>query len=296
MNEETLLKLQHFFVADMKLKKELYLDAPNNWVGEDSLIEYTDKLYESLLYIFGELKCISNDIFGSKSMTYKKVCNLEKTIKKEFNRCGFDNIKLKEFYKKYLSSMSIEFVNSVKDSCVGYYINRSEEIVESANSVNEILHFIHSYVVNNENILEKIPLINEKDNNYGYELSLRGSNSEYFEGLFNMFPTDLDCGTTDMVIINERKLIMMVRDRGHALTLEITLGNDKARVEYFIPKLCNIDMINALEGINKVNSNSVGATGVFETSLDQLPIKLFEFISKVPMDIDMPQYQNLRAR
>ena len=67
------------------------------------------------------------------------------------------------------------------------------------------------------------------------------------EQLFEEFPNDLDVGWTDMVAVNERKLLMMVRDRGHALTIEITLNLQTARLEYFIPKLCNIDMIKKLK-------------------------------------------------
>jgi len=90
-----------------------------------------------------------------------------------------------------------------------------------------------------------------------------------------------------MVSINEKKLIMMVRDRGHALSIEISLNGNIARIEYFIPKLCNIDMINTLPGINKVNDDSVGATGVVEVNKNELSQILFDFISKVPMDSDM---------
>ena len=90
-----------------------------------------------------------------------------------------------------------------------------------------------------------------------------------------------------MVAINDKKLIIMVRDRGHALTIEVTLNNNIARIEYFIPKLCNIEMINNLPGVNKVNKNSIGATGVIETPINTLPGVLFDFISKVPTDYDM---------
>lgn len=33
----------------------------------------------------------------------------------------------------------------------------------------------------------------------------------------------------------------MVRDRGHALSIEVTLNKDNARIEYFIPKICNVE-------------------------------------------------------
>ena len=117
--------------------------------------------------------------------------------------------------------------------------------------------------------------------------------SAVVEQIFKMFPNDLDCGWTDMVAINDKKLIIMVRDRGHALTIEVTLNNNIARIEYFIPKLCNIEMINRLPGVNKVNKDSVGATGVMEVKISDLPKTLFNFISMVPTDSDMFNYTDL---
>lgn len=46
-------------------------------------------------------------------------------------------------------------------------------------------------------------------------------------------------------------------------------------------------MINVLPVINKVNANSIGAIGVVETDIANLPGTLFSFISKVPTDLDM---------
>ena len=146
---------------------------------------------------------------------------------------------------------------------------------------------MHASIMNNENILQSIPVISEKINSHKYPITLRGNSFEHFNKLLELFPLDLDVSWTDMVCINEKKLIMMVRDRGHALTIEITLNSNTARIEYFIPKLCNIEMINSLPGINKVNEDSIGATGAFETDIDNLAESLFSFISKVPTDEDM---------
>ena len=194
--------------------------------------------------------------------------------------------KLKLFYQKYVSNMDLNYINDVKKTCVGYTFNGTSA-VNKASSINEILHFMHSYIINSDMILQSLPLINSKNNENGSSISLRGVNSNIFENLFMMFPSNLDCGITDMVTINDKKMIMMVRDRGHALSIEITLNNDIARMEYFIPKLCNIDMINRLPGVNKVNENSVGATGVIEVKTSDLPNTLFGFISMVPTDNDI---------
>ena len=147
--------------------------------------------------------------------------------------------------------------------------------------------------INNNKILRSLPLISEKKNDYEYSISLRGNRNPIFEQLFVMFPSSLDCGITDMVIIDDKKLIIMVRDRGHALSMEVSLNNDIARIEYFIPKLCNIEMINRLPGVNKVNKDSVGATGVMEVKISDLPKTLFNFISMVPTDLDMFNYTDL---
>ena len=61
----------------------------------------------------------------------------------------------------------------------------------------------------------------------------------------------MDVGWTDIVSM-EKKMLMMVRDRGHALTIEIDKEEAGAVFKYFIPKLCNRDMIEKLPGINKI--------------------------------------------
>lgn len=294
MNEDGIIKLQHFFAVDTKIKKEMYAICPPNdggYLDNNSLIKYTDSLNESLIYMFSELKCIVIDLFGSRSLFYKKVDFLERNIKTIFYECGIDINKLRSFYKNYISDMNPKFIDSVKSECVGYTDMVVEESINMANSINELLHLLHACILNDERILEKIPLIHSKENNYSYPINLRGANVPIFNQLFLSFPLDMDCGWTEMVIVNERKLLMMIRDRGHALSMEISIINDSCRIEYFIPKLCNIEMINRLPGVNKVSKDSVGATGIMEVKLNDLSASLFEFISKVPMDSDIV-YEN----
>ena len=287
MNEK-IIKLQHFFETDLRIKKGMYNLAPTNikYLDDNSIQKYTDELDELITYMFTEFKCIALDIFEKESNVLDRICYLENVTKNNFYSCGFDIEKLKIFYKNFISNMKIDFINSVKDECVGYSFCGTDSI-ELATSTNEVLHFIHSYIVNNENILQAIPLIKEKNNEYNYPITLRGVNVPKFNQLFEEFPSNLDVGWTDMVAINDKKLLMMVRDRGHALSIEISLNGDIARIEYFIPKICNIEMINRLPGVNKVNTDSVGATGIIEVAVNDLSTALFNFISKVPTDSDM---------
>jgi len=46
-------------------------------------------------------------------------------------------------------------------------------------------------------------------------------------------------------------------------------------------------MVNNLRGVTKVNSNSKYAVGIFQTTEENLPFQLYDFIDKVPMDSDM---------
>ena len=286
--DSIIIKLEHFFQVDFEIKKRIYNLAPTSlkYYDELSIQKYTDTLDDLLRYVFIELKCIALDIFGKDSTVISKIFSLEKNIKNQFYSCGFDINKLKKFYEVYVSNMTTDFINSVKRECVGYTLGGVSSI-EIASSLNEILHFLHSYILNNENILKSTSLINQKQNEFNYPIRLRGNKVEIFEQVFEQFPTNIDVGWTDMVVINEKKLIMMVRDRGHALSIEISLNGNTARIEYFIPKLCNIEMINAIPGINKVKNDSVGATGVIEVNKNEMPQALFNFISKVPMDSDI---------
>ena len=291
MDNEKIIKLQHFFSVDTKIKKEIYDIAPqslNGYIDEASISEYADKLNDSLISILSELKYVALDVFGKESSIFNRVCYLEQDIKTNFYSCGFDIEKLKSFYQKYISNMEPSFIDDVKRSYIGYYFGGGGvSPLKKASTINEILHLMHSRIINSEGLLQSIPLLNEKDNQHNNTISLRGVRNPIFEQLFMMFPTDLDCGITDMVIINEKTLIMMVRDRGHALSIEVTLNKDNARIEYFIPKICNVEMVNKIPGVNKVNDDSIGTTGAIEVEVKDLPAALFNFISMVPTDMDM---------
>ena len=287
MNDD-LIKLQHFFELDNRLKKEIYnMCPPSDYTDKHSLVRYTDDAYDSIKYIFSELKEVSKDFFEGNKFVIKNVNAFEKVAKHGLAESKLDIDKLRRFYKNYVSDMKSDFLDSVKENCVGYKAFASLSPLGEATTINEIIHFFHSYVLNNDKLLQKAPLISEKMNSHGYPIRLRGINVNCFNELYEKFPFDLDVGYTDMVAVSDDKLIMMVRDRGHALSIEITLEKDKAKIEYFIPKLCNIDMINELPGINKVTIDSVGATGIFEVDKDELKNRLFDFISKVPTDADM---------
>lgn len=63
----------------------------------------------------------------------------------------------------------------------------------------------------------------------------------------------------------EDRTLMMIRDRGHALTIDIdSLEKDNVVVNYFVPKICNKEMVKALPGINPSSITKNGAVGTFD--------------------------------
>ncbi len=182
------------------------------------------------------------------------------------------------------------FVEVVKDKCVGYIVSRGdvlESLIDQSSSINELLHAYHSYIMNNEDLLQAIPPLAEKKNQYGYPIVLRGDDSAPARQVFDALPDDLDVGYTDIIAADDH-LMMMVRERGHALTINSSPDPGhpgELPVEYNIPKICNENMIKTLPGLTGYSEN--GARGVFSVPQSEIGPRLVDFIAKVPMDSDM---------
>ena len=81
-------------------------------MDEVSVSKYTDKLNDSLTYIFNELKCVTLDIFGKDSHVFNRVCYLEEVIK--------------EFYSEYEDSFHYLMYSSNSYSPCNMMICRKE--------------------------------------------------------------------------------------------------------------------------------------------------------------------------
>lgn len=105
----------------------------------------------------------------------------------------------------------------------------------------------------------------------------------------NINPEQKEIGESTIIGL-ENKVLMMVRDRGHALTLEIDTEGDKSLVRYFIPKICNIELVNQLRGVTKVAESADAtdtATGCFECEKNNIGNEIVSFVEKVPTDSDI---------
>lgn len=274
--------LTDFFKYNLEVKKIMVDMAPEK---DFSIVKYGDKLYKSLKDI---------EFYINKMMSLYPIFESQRDyVKKLFSsfylsliKCSSKKEKLKNFYISCISDLNEDIVNLVGENCVGYSLHRSVSL-SNCHTINELLHVMHQTVINNEEILDNLPKIDEKINDFNYPVYYCGKETNLGKRVFDNFPSDLDVGLTHIVSLSEDKVLFMIRDRGHALTINVAYENGIYYVNYFIPKICNVDMVNNLKGVRKVNSNSKFTTGVFETNNDNFLADIFNFISKVPMDSDM---------
>lgn len=284
--------MKEFFERDMKIKETLMSLAPTEADDYDELsrMEYLDKLEKGLDSLeYDTLASIKKFGFGEElnNTIREYFANKKKSMAVGKYEAGI----CQKIYNSEFASMSENFIEEVKEGFVGYafFSNPSKlpGFVKKAKTVNELLHSIHSSIVNNDEILESMPQIGTKRNTIEEPITLYGEENQVAEKIFKEFPLEMDCGITDIVSL-KNKVLMMIRDRGHALTIDMDTTNPKeVEVKYFVPKLCNEEMIRKLPGINESSITKSGASGFFVSDKDKITKDLFDFIEKVPTDGDM---------
>lgn len=284
--------MKEFFERDMKIKETLMSLAPTEADDYDELsrMEYVDKLEKWLDSLeYDTLASIKKFGFGEElnNTIREYFANKKKSMAVGKYEAGI----CQKIYNSEFASMSENFIEEVKEGFVGYafFSNPSKlpGFVKKAKTVNELLHSIHSSIVNNDEILESMPQKGTKRNTIEEPITLYGEENEVAEKIFKEFPLEMDCGITDIVSL-KNKVLMMIRDRGHALTIDMDTTNPKeVEVKYFVPKLCNEEMIRKLPGINESSITKSGASGFFVSDKDKITKDLFDFIEKVPTDGDM---------
>ena len=289
--QKNLETLKNFIKTDLSIKNDLLELAPNKSdnFDESSKINYIAKLYKSLKDLEFDFKS-SLKGFNFDDKINESLTEFFNKEKEKLAIGNYNNINCNEIYQNNFSDMSKTFIEDVKKTFVGYTSFNENDLntsIKEAKTINELLHTCHSYIMNNQSILSSITKISEKQNQFKYPISLYGEQTKAAEELFNNFPMDLDVGWTDIISL-EDQIFMMVRDRGHALTIDIDTSKDDYLIKYFVPKLCNEEMIKALPGVNKDNISQNGASGCFQCKNTEFTNKLFSFIEKVPTDNDIP--------
>lgn len=283
---ETLLALKDFFRLDMATKNEMIRLAPEavDLFNEESRIDYADKVfngYKGMEWRFEKI----NEAFDLTSP--EVIEEFFREGEKKFAIGNYDAEAVRELYQENIARLRPEFVEEVKKECFGYGLNDSGEVLKQAQSVNELLHACHSAIMNNEEILQKVPALATKRAGTTDEIVLRGERGEIGQKIFEAIPEEIDAGPIDIVSVDGRA-IAMVRDRGHALLVqaeEFEPGSEKVLVNYNIPKVINRGMVERLPGVDKITSE--GANGKFLCEASEVGEKVKEFIEMVPTDADM---------
>lgn len=285
--------LMAFFKEDKYIKNQMIRLVPPSDTFDEYVIEkYSNDLYDTLKDIFNDLIMFSN--YFSPYLT-KSIESIKDRTLNNLAEAKLDINKLKKFYVENISDMSEELVSATKKDFKGYYFGGSGESLKYMKTLNEVLHVLHSSIVNNNELYNSLNIIETKKLDEYVDLRFFGVDNELARSLYESFPEELNDCITDIVGLENNGAMMMVRDLGHALTIEFETIGDEIRVSYFIPKLCNKDMINQLPGVKKVDESVDmfdGTTGTFYTTKDNFTHDAYEFMKKVPTDSDIVYDRN----
>lgn len=309
---DKLKEFEQFFTYDLKIKQliAIYPEIYDN----QSIINYLNVTHKNLQ----EIKYMFEKMFQFIHADEKIIKYLNKLFRhyeRKLLTSIFTKEKIIEFYQTCIANMDPALIDKINKKNIGYYVHRDIHIILECKTINELLHFLHSYVVNNEYFYEEVPIIEEKNEEFPpminikeikdffpempaieqprrkKYIALRGCENPIAKALFDMIDFSLGSDFLDIIALNN-KILIMARDLGHALTIEIELENEKCYVSYFIPVVLDIDRVNQLQGITsikkypKVSRIPPYAKGSFETSYEELLPNLLNLMNNVPTEND----------
>lgn len=282
MESVELNNFKQFLDLNIRSKNVLYdMAFDKRYLNDDEyLVKYSDSFYSQFLSLKNIVLKMADLYFKSD---YDYVSNYLNKLESLLINYGINIDKINAFYTIYLSEMSDDFVRKVGENCKGYYLSPEIDIT-SAKTINEMIHYMHSYVINNDIILQCIPVVVGQELEYEKKYYLRGCDTLMGRTLYNNIPEFLKDTIFDIVSYNDDNCLLMARNIGHALTVEIQKESDKYFIKYFIPKICDLNSVKNLPGVSNVCENSRYAKGQFYISCNDFPSKIYQFIERVPTD------------
>lgn len=274
------MNIERFFNDDINIKKVISSLTPPNLIyanDNSSVFEYSTKLLNGL----DEIKYyMTNMSLNMEMKNYNSIIQKIKNIQNQIINAGSNLNRLKDIYRIYFYDMNDELLKKVNENYFGYRIEK-ENLFPYTTSINEMLHVLHTDLVNDENLYKKFNLIKEDKNK-----KLCGQNTILANNIFENINIEKS-DKVHILSVNNNKVLIMARDIGHALTIEITKENEQLFVNYFIPKICNIDKVNNLPGVNKITNEDKFAKGMFIADINNIGYILNDFMNKVPTDDDI---------
>lgn len=288
--EKEILEFELIFLYDIYIKKKLYENIlPSNTYQNIDLIDYQNKLLSLLDDFEIKINKIFHINYPQNNKIKEQIEQYFQNIRHQLNNVSLTPKRLQKFYLDYFASLNDKIVNETRNTFIGYTLFTEEDtlnIIKKCQSINEIIHVAHCLTINNYELISSFPSRDKKLDN-GYMIKLHGIPHNLSQDIFNILETSLDAGDIDIFSLSKsNKVIIMIRDRGHATTMEIDDEKDKIFISYFIPKIINANMVNSLPGVNKITNKSLYTIGKFYLNKEKLNT-LNQFISNIPDDTCM---------
>ena len=292
-------KVTHFFECDKNIKKLMQEMCPdeNFKCDENYIIKHADKMYENFKEIKKMMLSINKN-FNFGDMINEKLERIEcKIIETKPNYEALLSV-----YNNLIANMNEDLVKKANEDICGFYLlKNTKPLYTKANTINEILHIMHKEIENDETIFSSLPVVAKKEGKFYPSIACYGKDTELAKKIYNNFSIFTETGKTDYISImsiDNDHCIVMIRDLGHALTLDIkenTLPSGEKRylTNYFIPKTCNKAMLQknlTPFGLRAIKENENFATGVFESNKTTFGIRTLLFANNVPTDFNIPSY------
>lgn len=289
---ENLKKLQTFFNDNLSVKELMNSIIPNemDFYNDETKFKYIDRILNHLhkieLYMHRMLinYNLSESLLSSFDM---KVNELQTFIKSEsfyyLLKEGYDAV-LKYIHEN-VTNMRPEFIDSINTGFMGHYIFFGQGVLSPV-TINEFLHYVHSFLINNERFYASVPVIRTTNENREWDgIYLRGVPNEFGNKLYEgIIQANIDAEYIDIINL-DRHILIMARDLGHATVIEIEFDQEDIYVRYSIPKNNNKEMTSKLKGIN-INKDEF-ATGNFQTTKESVVQDLCSLMNGIPTDLDM---------
>lgn len=285
--QKNLQMLQDFFKQDEDIKKILLnlLKAKDSLVGTYQmqrflrLLNRTTTQFQKFFKSFLPLLELSSLEYPDLLENF--VDQFFQKLQEDLDKCDCTQMGIERLVFERFVSLKTEFLDIVHQNCVANKVSFDlKAIQKNCTSINELLNFYHSYIVNKLNYSQVFPIVLEKNN-----LVLCGKETSFSKNVFDKFPINLESRYIRILSYDENFVYVLIRDYGHATTLKIVKDHENVYVEYFIPTVTNFEKIQELPGLNRVSKydDTGWATGSFKGNLEDLE----EFITKIPTDLDI---------
>ena len=288
---KALESLKEFLEADMKAKAAQDRIFPNGMdlYNDESIFKYIERVIRALDDIEDNfLKMIRAEKINPEiGLAFSaKIQNIKNVVNNFFySYAKQSGSKIIDYINKEISGMRPEFIQSVNQGFKGYYLFYGADVMEPI-TINECIHYIHSLVVNNENLYKKIPTVQsfKPDKNCVY--NYRGVQTPLGDKLFEQLQREyIDSDILDIINL-ENTILIMGRNLGHAAVIEIdTTDPNRIFVKYSIPKNTNPEKMSKVKGL-KVQNELFGK-GDFGTTTDRFVEDIVGLMKSIPTDSDI---------